>query len=349
MFEKSPFPWFGGKRKVAPIVWERFGAVVNYVEPFFGSGAVLLGRPSPWHGSETVNDMDGFVVNFWRSVQHAPDETARWADTPVFEVDLHARHAWLVEHRCDLLQRLEGDPLYFDAQIAGWWVWGICCWIGSGWCSGDGPWSVDADGKLTKKEIDHEKGGVWLGDRGQGINRKLPHLGNRGRGINRKRTHLGNRGRGINRKRTHLGNRGRGIMEMFTALFTRFRDVRVCAGDWTRVCGPCVTYKHGITGIFLDPPYSDKAKRSDKLYRVDSLDVSHEVREWAIKEGKNPLLRIAMCGYEGEHEMPPEWTKVAWKAGEGYGGQACVRTKNGTRERIWFSPSCLTGRQLVLW
>lgn len=44
---KAPFPWFGGKSRVASIVWERFGDVPNYVEPFFGSGAVLLGRPHP--------------------------------------------------------------------------------------------------------------------------------------------------------------------------------------------------------------------------------------------------------------------------------------------------------------
>ena len=35
---KAPFPWFGGKSKVSSIVWERFGDVQNYVEPFFGSG-----------------------------------------------------------------------------------------------------------------------------------------------------------------------------------------------------------------------------------------------------------------------------------------------------------------------
>ena len=40
---KAPFPWFGGKSRVADIVWDRFGDVANYVEPFFGSGAVLLG------------------------------------------------------------------------------------------------------------------------------------------------------------------------------------------------------------------------------------------------------------------------------------------------------------------
>ncbi len=60
---KAPFPWFGGKSKVAPIVWQAFGEVKNYVEPFFGSGAVLLGRPHPPH-TETVNDADGFICNF---------------------------------------------------------------------------------------------------------------------------------------------------------------------------------------------------------------------------------------------------------------------------------------------
>jgi len=30
----APFPWFGGKRKVAAEIWSRFGDVVNYVEPF---------------------------------------------------------------------------------------------------------------------------------------------------------------------------------------------------------------------------------------------------------------------------------------------------------------------------
>ena len=39
---KAPFPWFGGKARIAPMVWERFGNVANYIEPFFGSGAVLL-------------------------------------------------------------------------------------------------------------------------------------------------------------------------------------------------------------------------------------------------------------------------------------------------------------------
>lgn len=55
---RAPFPWFGGKSRVAAEVWRRFGSVANYVEPFFGSGAVLLGRPATQRGGiETVNDL----------------------------------------------------------------------------------------------------------------------------------------------------------------------------------------------------------------------------------------------------------------------------------------------------
>ena len=66
---KAPFPYFGGKSKAAPLVWERFGDVANYVEPFAGSLAVLLSRPSDHtHAKERVNDKDGYISNFWRAL-----------------------------------------------------------------------------------------------------------------------------------------------------------------------------------------------------------------------------------------------------------------------------------------
>jgi len=312
---KAPFPWFGGKRKVATEIWRRFGLVENYVEPFFGSGAVLLGRPDP-SGNETINDLDGYVANFWRAVQHDPETTAQYADNPVNENDLHARHIWLVSQQASLVQRLEGDPEWFDAKIAGYWVWGIACWIGSGFCSGNGPWGLNEMGQLV-------------------------HLGNNGQGVNRKLVHLGNNGRGVNRQLVHLGN-------YFAALQERLRNVRVCSGDWSRVCGPSVTFKHGLTGVFLDPPYADTAKRQDNLYLKDSLDVAHDVREWAIANGDNRLLRIALCGYDEEHVMPESWAVYEWNAGEGFGGQATERSGNGKKERIWFSPACVQVEQGVL-
>jgi len=230
----------------------------------------------------------------------------------VIENDLHARHSWLVAHCGDLGARLDGDPEYYDAKIAGWWVWGLCCWIGCGWCSGKGPWHP-IDGRLMNTK----------GDAGQGVNRQRPHLSNAGQGVNRKRE---------------------GLREWMEALSERLRGVRVCCGDWARVTGKSVTYGQGLTGVFLDPPYSTEAERDMMIYRKDCGKVAHDVKAWAIANGDNPLLRIALCGYEGEHDMPESWTCHAWKTAGGYGLQAegGAGRNNSVRERIWFSPHCLT-------
>jgi len=109
-----------------------------------------------------------------------------------------------------------------------------------------------------------------------------------------------------------------------------------------------VTFKHGLTAVFLDPPYADTADRCDDVYRVDCNKVAHDVREWAIEEGKNPLMRICLAGYDGEHQMPEDWQVFAWNAGEGFGGQANERSGNGKRERLWFSPACISSQQGTL-
>lgn len=326
---KSPFPYFGGKSKVAGTVWSRFEKVKNYVEPFFGSGAVLLSRPGE-AGKETVNDADGLLANFWRALRAKPDEVAYHADWPVNENDLHARHSWLVEHKTSLQAKLEGDPDYFDVKAAGWWVWGMACWIGSGFCSGTGPWQV--------QEIEGVRQLVHLGDNGRGVNRKLVHLGDNGQGVNRKRVRLsGHSETGVNARED--------LVLYFEELAARLRRVRVCCGDWSGVCGPSVTHKHGITAVFLDPPYADTASRAEKLYRIDCQKIAHEVREWAIEEGKNPLMRIALCGYEDEHQMPDSWECLHWKQNEGFASQAKERSHNNRRERIWFSPHCIKAMQ----
>lgn len=344
---QAPFPWFGGKSKVAPVVWERFGDVRNYVEPFMGSLAMLLGRPTPFEGAETVNDADGFVCNFWRATQHDPETVARYADWPVNENDLHARHAWIVERRASLSARLEGDPDYFDAKVAGWWVWGQCCWIGSGWCSGQGPWHVE--------EVDGEKRLVKTSSDGSGVNRNLPQLGNRGCGVNRQRPHLGDMGQGVHRKCPHASNQGRGVhrtavslAEWFHSLSERLRRVRVCCGDWSRVCGgksgdalSALCRGRQSCGIFLDPPYGAADNREPDCYAVDSLSVADAVRDWCLRHGGDSRLRIALCGYDS-FDMPG-WTAYRWKANGGYANQSKSGRgrANAKRETIWFSPHCL--------
>ncbi len=212
----APFPWFGGKRRAAGLIWQALGDVPNFVEPFAGSLAVLLGRPHTPR-IETVNDADGFLCNVWRALQAAPEAVASWCDRPPHECDLHAIHCWLVQQKDAFTARLMGDPDYYDTQVAGRWLYGICCWIGSGWCSGKGPWQ-SVDGQLTR---------VGSGN----VRRQRLHLGNAGQGVHRRLLHLGDAGQGVHRRLLHLGNAGRGVRTealyaWFAALQARQRRLR---------------------------------------------------------------------------------------------------------------------------
>lgn len=336
----APFPYFGGKSRVAATVWAAFGQVNNYVEPFFGSGAVLLGRPGGAAGVETVNDMDGLVCNAWRAIQWAPDEVAYWADWPVIENDLHARNYYCMNRRSELAERLEGDPEFYDATIAGWWIWGMCTAICNSFGATLGSWIV-RDGKLVK--CDTTITGTI------GIRRMRPHISSRV-GIHRQSAHIGVRrsipelcsSEGIQRQIS-----GVSIYDWMCALSERLRRVRICCGDWERICTPTnLAGRHGLTGVFLDPPYHRKqADRYETLYAHEDDTVADRVRAWCIRHGDNPLMRIALCGYEGEeHEVLESlgWRVYAWKAPGGYAN----RRKNGKssnpyKERIWFSPHCL--------
>lgn len=68
--------------------------------------------------------------------------------------------------------------------------------------------------------------------------------------------------------------------------------------------------------------------------------IFEDVRQWAIENGQNPLLRIALCGYD--FEMPDGWTLINWKAHGGYGSQGQGRGRdNARREIVAFSPFCI--------
>lgn len=330
---RAPFPWFGGKRRVAERVWPRLGDVRTYNEPFAGSLAVLLARP---HAPrvETVNDLDCYLANFWRALQHDPEGVAFHADGPVNEADLHARHRWLVDHRPEQVMT---DPEYFDVQIAGWWVWGQCLWIGSGWCqrpewTGRVNVGRRARGILTE-QYDHGGTGVhrrWQGGgQGGGSGVHAPRLSQQTPEL---RGDSGATGSGV-----VAMSRSGGLYDYMHRLAVRLRRVRVCCGDWRRVLTPSVTTYVGTCGVFLDPPYSHELR--ERCYSEDH-DISTDVRAWALENGDNPDFRIALCGYDGEHVMPDSWECVPWRAHGGY-SRTARGVANRSRERIWFSPHCL--------
>jgi DNA adenine methylase len=84
---RPPFTYYGGKMTIAARIAAALPQHGHYVEPFAGSLAILLAkRPSRM---ETVNDLDGAIVEFWRILRDEPAELARaCALTP------HSRAEW---------------------------------------------------------------------------------------------------------------------------------------------------------------------------------------------------------------------------------------------------------------
>lgn len=312
---------------------------------------MLLGRPGE-PAIETVNDADAYLANFWRAVAADPGEVARWADWPVNEADLHARHRWLVETAAERMEKVKADPEFFDPKVAGWWVWGQCLWIGSGWCARpDWTGRVNA-GRRARGINGAGVNGVHKPSLGAGGWQKRPVLqhGEGGRGVHRLAHQVpdlsgdsGAAGRGIHAP--GFLRRPGGLLAYMETLSDRLRRVRVCCGDFERILGPAVTTCIGTTGVFLDPPYPEDGRAI--CYSHDGDAVWWRAYEWALAHGDDPELRIALCGYEHpEAVFPDSWEEIAWKASGGYGRSERGKD-NSRRERIWFSPHCLRPSQQV--
>jgi DNA adenine methylase len=301
---KAPFPYFGGKREIASVVWERLGYPLQYIEPFCGSAAVLLAAPRVAN-LEVVNDLNGFIANFWRAAKHQPAAVAHAADYPVSHIDLGARHVWLMRQRERIGAELQDPNWPGDPQVAGWWLWGQCSWIGSGWCE-------------------------WLG--------QIPHAGNAGMGVQAlgKIPHASDAGRGVQAlgQIPHAGDAGMGVMltsggrtawDWMHRIAARLERVRVTHGEWTR----CLNNHYGDTNtaLFFDPPYLEY----EQLYGAEPT--ARQVESWCREHAD---LRIALCGHFGDYALDG-WTCVRWKRPRlTYNGSATT-----DREAIWFSPACL--------
>lgn len=78
---KSLLHYPGSKRRLAPWIIGYMPPHHSYVEPYFGGGAILFEKPaSP---IETVNDLDGDVVNFFRVIQN-PERRKRLQERLVY-------------------------------------------------------------------------------------------------------------------------------------------------------------------------------------------------------------------------------------------------------------------------
>lgn len=70
--------YVGSKWNMASWIVEQMPEHEIYLEPFFGSGAVLFNKPAS--RIETVNDLDGNIVNLFKVIREFPEELAKAVD-----------------------------------------------------------------------------------------------------------------------------------------------------------------------------------------------------------------------------------------------------------------------------
>ena len=353
---KAPFPYYGGKSSLAEDVWDAFGMLDRYIEPFCGSAAVLLRCPRPAR-SELICDLSPFLSNFWRAVKEDPDGVAWHADYPSVHHDLHARQIWLADWAERHGDRLFEDAEFFDAKAAGWWAWGASLWIGGGYgerIGGQRPFvrggdpgglGCNAQGAVRDKRplVRDGSPGGW-GCNAQTFHDKVPNVG------------PSPGGKGASQQRLDVQGAepldGSRLRPWMRALAERLRRVIVLRRDWTSAVTDTMTMRSERSmkvGVFLDPPY-DTECRSRDLYGSDldgtSAGVAAQCYEWAEKAARErPEMRIAHCCRKGDFPLPEGWREVSRK----FSGVRRKDRREAHRDCLMLSPGCLTpGEQETL-
>ena len=303
---KKLFTYFGNKAMISGLVWDLFGPMDAYVEPFVGCGSVLLSSPYP-HRYEAINDSCCHLPNVFRSVKYHPEEVIDAACYARTELDLHMRHDYLISQRQTLHDLLMTDVKACDPELAGWWIWGINLWVGAGWC---GDSVILSRGKVSAQKPTH---------RNQGILTLARKPANRNRGILTK------------------GDRRQIITDMITAVTNRLIDVNILYGDFERVLTPSYTSDFGTTAVFLDPPYKCYTDKSDTIYTNDHNDTWTRARDWFMAHRNDPNYHIILCGQNNDWPDHPDDVRVhTWV---GAHGMTKAKTER-KQEKLYISKYC---------
>ena len=324
---RSPFVYFGGKRMVADKIWKRFGDdIKTYIEPFCGSAAVLLARPDP-HGREIINDIDGYVVNFWRALKADPRRLEYLMYYPSTEIDLHARFNTLRRERDGLRDRLRDDDSYFDEVLASAWASNANTSIGISGLD----FKRDTYGSINhltrpsrNNDPDYDLASAWVYNRNNAIGSE---------GTDFQRGQINSLPNIINPKRTNFN---------LNALAQRLIKVYVTCGDWKRVVKSSIITEKEKIAVFLDPPYKLDASDYDKrVYNDNDQGIHEQVIEFCQKHHDSKNVRIALCGYKDSYDVLG-WEKYQWIANGGFANMSKKKENmNRKLETVWFSPSCL--------
>lgn len=123
----------GSKWRLAKWIINHFPAHTTYLEPFFGSGAVFFTKPPS--KVETINDLDGQVINLFRVIRERPRELAALIEMTPWARGEYTSILVPSDHESSFLQ--VGEPLE-DARrflVRMWMAMGAKSSDRSGWCN----------------------------------------------------------------------------------------------------------------------------------------------------------------------------------------------------------------------
>lgn len=107
-----PFAYYGGKTTLAERIVDLLPGHRHYVEPFAGSLAVLLAKAPVV--METVNDLDGHLMTFWRVLRDRPEDLMR-----VCALTPHSRAEHQAAYDLDVVDELERSRRVWVALTQG--------------------------------------------------------------------------------------------------------------------------------------------------------------------------------------------------------------------------------------
>lgn len=124
---KPPFPWIGSKEKIAPYILQLFPPkLTQYVEPFGGSGAVLLALPPDPNRLDIYNDLDAELVNLYSCIKECSNVLLRELKfLPIHGRKLFEYYRDFVAHKEVYFQNVQaeieclGDRSCFTEEQAG--------------------------------------------------------------------------------------------------------------------------------------------------------------------------------------------------------------------------------------
>ena len=332
---------------------------------------------SPKRNREIACDKDGMVVNAWRGIQNDPDAVAFYADYPTYHDDLTARRYWLADWRDHNREQLTRDPLYYDAQAAGWWIYCVSSWIGGAGqmlerSAEKRPFSNHTGGGQGV-QVQRSPAGLAFDKRplvkitGTGVQasrrdlardrvpRYRQHSSGTGVQVQRRDMTAGESipkvgiaagGTGVQAQRREISSDGIGtgkrLSDWMYALADRLAAVVILNRDWSSAVTPTLlqhtpTAPKPPVGVFLDPPYLEDSRSVD-LYEGDGRAENPAEAAYRWALEHGDVYRIAYACHEGDFEVPDGWEAITRTFS---GIKDAERLASGKDDLVMFSPACV--------